>query len=49
MAEKAYALERAGKRNDITYIWDNHDDLVEEYSGILEMLKKYLLRTGTRI
>ena len=49
VAEKAYALERAGKRNDITYIWDNHDDLVEEYSGILEMLKKYLLRTGTRI
>ncbi len=44
VAEKAYALERAGKRGDINYIWDNHDDLVEEYGGILEMLKKYLLR-----
>ncbi|MBR6258242.1 MAG: response regulator [Lachnospiraceae bacterium] len=44
VAEKAYALERAGKRGDINFIWDNHDDLVEEYRNILEMLKKYLLR-----
>ncbi len=45
VADKAYALERAGKRNDINYIWDNHDELIEEYSAILEMLKNYLLRS----
>ena len=43
VAEKAYALERAGKRNDINYIWDHHDELAEEYGDILEMLKRYLL------
>ena len=45
VADKAYALERAGKRGDIAFIWDNHDDLVEEYGEILNMLKKYLFRT----
>ena len=40
VADMAYSLERAGKRGDITYIWDHHDDLMEEYSRILTMLKR---------
>ena len=42
VAQLASDLERAGKRGDITYIWDHHDDLAEQYGAILEMLKKYL-------
>ncbi len=39
VADTAYALERAAKRGDITYIWDNHEELVTQYGSILEMLK----------
>ncbi len=40
VADMAYSLERAGKRGDITYIWDHHDDLMEEYTKITSMLRK---------
>lgn len=40
VAEKAYSLERAGKRGDISYIWDNHGELMEEYTEIIKRLKK---------
>ncbi|MBR3642297.1 MAG: Hpt domain-containing protein, partial [Parasporobacterium sp.] len=40
VADMAYSLERAGKRGDITYIWDHHDDLIEEYTKITSMLRK---------
>ena len=40
VADKAYSLERAGKRGDITFIWDHHEDLMEEYTKITAMLKK---------
>ncbi|MCR5250237.1 MAG: response regulator [Lachnospiraceae bacterium] len=48
VAEKAYALERAGKREDLNYIWDHHEEMLEEYNEILEMLKRYFL-PGRRI
>lgn len=40
IADRAYSLERAGNRGDINYIWDNHDDFVEEYERLLKMLRK---------
>ena len=40
LAEKAYALERAAKRGDINYIWDNHQDFVDEYRAMLKLLKQ---------
>ena len=40
IADKAYSLERAGKRGDITFIWDHHDEMVEEYVAMIKMLKK---------
>ena len=40
VADMAYSLERAGKRGDITYIWDHHEDLMEEYTKITGMLRK---------
>ena len=46
VAEKAYSLERAGKRGDLNFIWDNHDELMEEYTAILKRLKKIFF--GTR-
>lgn len=39
VADKAYALERAAERGDINYIWDNHEELIEEYTAILKLLK----------
>ncbi len=40
IADKAYSLERAGKRGDITFIWDHHEEMVEEYVAMIKMLKK---------
>ena len=40
VADKAYSLERAGKRGDINFIWDHHEDLLEEYTRITAMLRK---------
>ena len=40
IADKAYSLERAGNRGDITYIWDNHQELVDEYVALIKLLKK---------
>ena len=39
IADKAYSLERAGNRKDINYIWDNHEEFVTEYAGMVRMLK----------
>ncbi len=40
IADKAYSLERAGKRGDITFIWDHHEEMMEEYTAMIKMLKK---------
>lgn len=40
IADKAYSLERAGKRGDITFVWDHHEEMVEEYTAMIKMLKK---------
>lgn len=40
VADKAYSLERAGKRGDIAFIWDHHEEMVEEYTAMIKMLKK---------
>lgn len=40
IADKAYSLERAGKRGDIAFIWDHHEEMVEEYTAMIRMLKK---------
>ncbi len=45
VADKAYSLERAGKRGDITFIWDHHDEMAEEYTDIIKMLKKIFFGT----
>ena len=46
VADLAYSLERAGERQDIKYIWDNHDELVEEYTGLMRMLKRIFFNHG---
>lgn len=40
VADIAYNLECAGKRGDITYIWDHHEELVKEYGTVLTRLRK---------
>ena len=40
LGEKAYALERAAKRGDINFIWDNHQEFVEEYRAMLKLLRQ---------
>lgn len=40
IADKAYSLERAGNRGDITYIWDNHQEFADEYMALVKLLKK---------
>ncbi|HAL03409.1 MAG TPA: hypothetical protein DCP07_08620 [Lachnospiraceae bacterium] len=45
IADKAYSLERAGERGDIHYIWDNHDELIEEYTALLKKLRKIFFNT----
>lgn len=45
IADRAYSLERAGNRGDINYIWDNHDEFVEEYDRLLKMLRKIFFGT----
>lgn len=40
IADKAYSLERAGKRGDIAFIWDHHEEMVEEYTAMIKMIKK---------
>lgn len=40
VAELAYMLERAGNRNDIEYIWDNHEAFYDAYRGMIQKLKK---------
>ena len=45
IADKAYSLERAGERGDIHYIWDNHDELIEDYTALLKKLRKIFFNT----
>ena len=45
IADKAYSLERAAKRGDINYIWDNHQEMVDEYSSLIRMLKQIFFST----
>ena len=45
IADKAYSLERAAKRGDIHYIWDNHDDLIREYTALVKLLKQIFFGT----
>lgn len=40
IADKAYSLERAGKRGDIAFVWDHHEEMLEEYTAMIKMLKK---------
>ena len=40
VADMAYSLERAAKRGDITYIWDQHEELIDHYTEILLMLRQ---------
>ena len=40
IADKAYSLERAAKRGDISFVWDHHEEMVEEYTAMIKMLKK---------
>lgn len=40
VAELAYSMERAGKRGDLNYIWDHHEEFVELYTKMVRMLKQ---------
>ncbi len=45
IADKAYSLERAAKRGDVHYIWDNHDELIKEYTDLVKLLKQIFFGT----
>ena len=45
IADKAYSLERAGERGDIHFIWDHHDELIDEYTALLNKLRKIFFGT----
>lgn len=40
LAEKAKALEKAGKREDITFIRKNHEDMLTEHRRVMEELEQ---------
>jgi len=40
LADKAYLLERAANKGDINYIWDNHQEFIEQYRNLLKLLKQ---------
>ena len=48
IADKAYSLERAAKRGDINFIWDNHQELVDEYSALIRLLKQIFFTNITQ-
>ena len=48
IADKAYSLERAAKRGDLTYIWDNHQELMDNYSDMIKMLKKIFFANAVK-
>ena len=48
IADKAYSLERAAKRKDLNYIWDNHQDLMDEYSDMIKLLKKIFFANAVK-
>jgi len=43
VADMAYELEKAGKRSDMPYIWDNHRDFADAYGKLLKKITKALL------
>ncbi|MBR5420802.1 MAG: response regulator [Lachnospiraceae bacterium] len=40
LADRAQELEEAGKRGDISFIWDHHDDVLSEYQSLIEHLSE---------
>ncbi|MBR4555627.1 MAG: response regulator [Ruminococcus sp.] len=44
LSEHAKAMEFAAKREDAGYIDNNHDELIKEYSGLLEGIGKVLMK-----
>ena len=42
LSEKARLLEQAGKDGDIDYIRSHHDEMIQEYSKVVEEIKDYL-------
>lgn len=40
LSEKAKALEAAGKRGDISYILENHEDMITEYHRVIMVLEE---------
>ena len=42
LAELSYNHEMASKGNDINYVNDNYDELMNEANRIIELVKKYL-------
>ena len=42
LAELAYNHEMAGKGNDITYVYNNYDVLIEEIKRVVEVVSKYM-------
>ncbi len=43
VADMAFELEKAGKREDLPYIWDNHREFADEYGRLLKKVTKGLL------
>ena len=43
VADMAFEMEKAGKRQDVPYIWDNHRDFADAYGKLLKKVTKALL------
>lgn len=43
VADMAFELEKAGKRQDMPYIWDNHREFADAYGKLLKKVTKALL------
>lgn len=43
VADMAFELEKAGKRSDMPFIWDNHRDFADAYGKLLKKITKALL------
>ncbi|MDE7283900.1 MAG: response regulator [Lachnospiraceae bacterium] len=43
LSEKAKALEQAGKKDDIDFIMENHEDLIKEYHRVIREIEQSIL------
>ena len=43
LSEKAFALEKAAKENDVNYILNNHENMIRDYGSITADIREQLM------